>query len=173
MTRHADGLGSQTNLDLRALLLFLGWAPTTWHCCVIQRSGVISYFPPRSCNTFDLHRPEGGEAVHEGDAAVRAQPGASEGTQSAALPMVLWTSSGLSLLGEWRSPSVQVSRTPRRWVWVARGVCRRPRSAKARNRGVGARRVQAVLWGIGGAGTGVWDARAAGGDGRGAAARRF
>ena len=47
------------------------------------------------------------------------------------------------------SAYVQVARTPRRSVGAARGVCRRPRSAKARNRRGGARRVQAVLWGIG------------------------
>ncbi len=60
---------------------------------------------------------------------------------------------------------VQVSRTPRRWVGVVRGVHRRRRSANARNRRGGALRVQAVLWGIGAAGTCARDRRAAGNDG--------
>ena len=63
------------------------------------------------------------------------------------------------------SVHVQVSRTPYRCAGVARCVCRCPRSAKARNRGGGARRVQVILWGIGAAGTGARDRRAAGTDG--------
>ncbi len=70
------------------------------------------------------------------------------------------------------SASVQVSRTPFRCAYAVRVVCRRPRSAKARNRGGGAQRVQAVLWGIGPAGTGAWECRAAATDGDDAVARR-